>query len=67
MNPIVGKCLEEANARGSVIVPATGRRLRRPADDNIMPVPFVEDVPVPCIPGIVERLHRFQIPLLLSH
>jgi hypothetical protein len=59
MNSIVGKCLEEANALGSMIVPAIGRRLRRPADDNIMPVPFVEDVPVLCIPGIVERLHQF--------
>jgi hypothetical protein len=42
-----------------MIVPPIGRRLRRPANDNIMPVPFVEGVPVLRIPGIVEGLHQF--------
>jgi hypothetical protein len=59
MNPIIGKCLEEANALGPVIVPTAGRRLPGPADSNIMPVPFVEGVPVLCVPGIVEGLHQF--------
>jgi hypothetical protein len=42
-----------------MIVPIIGRRLSRPAGNNIMPVPFVESGPVLSLPGIVERLHQF--------
>jgi len=53
MNPIVRKCLEETNALGPMIVPTIGRRLSRPADNHIVPVPLIECIPVLSVPRII--------------
>src|SRR5687767_14515007 len=53
VNPIVGKCLEHLHALRPVIVPSMRWRLRRPSDDGVGVVPFVERVPVLCVPRIV--------------
>jgi hypothetical protein len=67
MNPIVGECLEKADALGPMVVPAMGRRLSRPAHDHFVPVPLVEGIPVLRVPSVVQGLHQLKVSLLVSH
>src|SRR5581483_3442233 len=67
MDPVVRKCLEEADALSPVLVPPMRGRLGRPANNHVVLVPLVEGIPVLCVPGIIQSLHQFEVSLLVCH
>ena len=67
MDPAVRECVEEADALSPVVVPTMRGRLGRPANNHVVLVPLVEDIPILRVPGVIQSLHQFEVSLLVCH